>query len=93
MKTNKPVTKDNIQGQDILGPSNQVNFPSNSNCGRPSQSTLPMEIQVDNIDHVIVQDENKTKRRFRQCKINTIYIFVKCQVQLHANRFEQFHTK
>lgn len=93
MKMDEPVTGDNIQDQDITRPSNEINLPSNTNYGRPSKSALPMEIRVDNVGHVIVEDKNKTRRRCRQCKNNTIYMCVKCQVHLHANCFEQFHTK
>lgn len=93
MKMNEPNTEDNIQGQNIAGPSNQINFPSNPNYGRPSKSALPMEIRVDNVGHVIVEHENKARRRCRQCKNNIIYMCVKCRVHLHANCFEQFHTK
>jgi len=84
MKMNQPVVENNIQGQDIAGPNHQVNFPHNPNYGRPSKTALPIEIRVDNIGHVIVADENKARRRCRQCKSNTIHMCVKCQVHLHA---------
>lgn len=95
MNISKPVTEVNIPGHDIVGSSNEVNFSSNPSTTTygPSKSALPVQSQVDNIGHVIGQDENKTRRRFRQCKINIKYICVKCQVRLHANCFEQFHTK
>jgi len=62
MNMNESPIEDNVQGQYIAGPSNQIHFPSNPNYGRPSKSALPMEIQVDNFDHAIVKDENKARR-------------------------------
>jgi len=38
MKMNEPTFEDNIQGKNIRGPSDQVNFPSKSNYGRPSKA-------------------------------------------------------
>ncbi|XP_022175761.1 piggyBac transposable element-derived protein 3-like [Myzus persicae] len=93
MKMNEPAPENNIQDQDTSGPSNQINLSFNPNYGRPSKSALPVEIRVDNFGHVIVEDKNKARRRCRQCKSTTIYKCVKCQVHLHANCFEKFHTK
>lgn len=93
MKTNEPAIEGNIQSQHVAGPSTEVNLLSNPSYGRPSKGALPMEIRVDNIGHVIVEEENKTRRRCRLCKNNTIYMCLKCQVHLHANCFEQFHSK
>lgn len=72
-------------------PSNNIS--SKPNYGRPSRSALPLEVRFDNIGHVIVEEENKTRRRCRQCKNNTIYMCAKCQVHLHTNCFELFHTR
>lgn len=93
MKMNESAPENNIQDQDTSRPSNQINLSFNPNYGRPSKSALPVEIRVDNIGHVIVEDKNKARRRCRQCKSTTIYMCVKCQVHLHANCFEKFHTK
>jgi len=67
MKTNEPTFKDNIQGEDIARLNDQVNFSSKPNYRRPSKSAIPMEIRFDNIDHVIVKEEYKARRRRRQC--------------------------
>jgi len=88
---NEPTFENNIQGEDIAGPSDQVNFPSKPNYGRPSKSALPMEIRFDNIGHMAVEEKYKARRR--QCKNNNMYMCAKCQVHLQANGFEQFHTK
>lgn len=74
IKMNDSVTEDNIQRQDVAGPSNQINLPCNQNYGRPSESALPMETRVNNAGYVIAENENKVRRRYRQCKNNTIYM-------------------
>lgn len=93
MKMHEPVIEDDIHRIDIAGPSDQVNFSVRPNYGRPSKSALPKEIRFDNVGHVIVEEENKARRRCRQCKNNTIYMCSKCQVHLHTNCFQSFHSK
>lgn len=93
MKMDEAAIEEEIQDEDTVGPSEQIKFPSKLNFGRPSKSALPMDIRFDNVGHVIVEEENKARRRCRKCKSNTIYMCAKCKVHLHANCFELFHTK
>ena len=60
--------------------------------GRPSKTALPTELRFDHIGHIIIEEENKARRRCRQCKSTTIYMCKKCQVHLHPDCFEVFHT-
>nr|CAH7734201.1 unnamed protein product [Callosobruchus chinensis] len=85
MKTEEAA--ENGQREEPSGPSN-----ISLNYGRPSRNALPAAIRFDNIGHMIVEQENKTRRRCRQCKNNTIYMCAKCQVHLHSDCFKIFHT-
>lgn len=61
--------------------------------GRPSNNFLPKEVRFDDVGHVIIEEENKARRRCRMCKSTTIYKCKKCNVHLHSNCFQSFHDK
>nr|CAH7715375.1 unnamed protein product [Callosobruchus chinensis] len=84
MKTEEAA--ENGQKEEPSGPSN-----ISLNYGRSSRNALPAAIRFDNIGHMIVEQENKPRRRCRQCKNNTIYMCAKCQVHLHSDCFKIFY--
>ncbi|XP_033229693.1 piggyBac transposable element-derived protein 3-like [Belonocnema kinseyi] len=93
MRMDEQAIENDIQGEERTGSGYQVSFPSRRIYGRPSKVALPMDIRFDNVGHVIIEEENKARRRCRQCKNNTIYMCAKCHVHLHANCFDLFHAK
>ncbi|XP_033231513.1 piggyBac transposable element-derived protein 3-like [Belonocnema kinseyi] len=93
MKMDEPAIENYIQGEERTESGDHVSCASRPNYGRPSKGSLPMDIRFDDIGHVIIEEENKARRRCRQCKSNTIYMCAKCHVHLHTNCFGPFHTK
>lgn len=61
--------------------------------GRPSTSSLPVEVIHDNIGHVITKNIDNRRRRCRLCKSTTIYFCCKCKIPLHPKCFSNFHKK
>lgn len=56
-------------------------------------SSIPDEVRLDNIGHVISMHADKARRRCKLCKSHTIYICVKCKTHLHLKCFEAYHKK
>ncbi|KAK9736254.1 hypothetical protein QE152_g12634 [Popillia japonica] len=56
-------------------------------------SSIPDEVRLDNIGHVISMDADKARRRCKLCKSHTIYICIKCKTHLHLKCFEAYHKK
>lgn len=67
-----------------------ITFP---NRGRPSRNSLPDDVRYSNIGHIIIQEENKARRKCRLCKSHTIFKCDKCNVHIHPRCFDDFHTK
>lgn len=80
------------ENEEVAGPGRLEVMSAKPNYGRPSKNALPIEVRFDNIGHIIMEHENKARRRCRQCKSNTIYMCKKCQVHLHTDCFNQFHN-
>ncbi|XP_033228842.1 piggyBac transposable element-derived protein 3-like [Belonocnema kinseyi] len=93
MKMDEPAIENYIQGEERTESGDHVSCASRPNYGRPSKGSLNMDIRFDDVGHVIIEEENKARRRCRQCKSNTIYMCAKCHVHLHKNCFGPFHTK
>lgn len=55
--------------------------------------TVPNEIRTDQSGHLIIQHELKTRRRCKVCHSQTIYMCKRCNVHIHTNCFQQYHTK
>nr|CAH7746852.1 unnamed protein product [Callosobruchus chinensis] len=92
MKTEEAA--ENGQREEPSGPSN-----ISLNYGRPSRNALPAAIRFDNIGHMIVEQENKTRRRCRQCK-NEVLDDLNCSdhfpIQISTNiekRFSSSHQR
>lgn len=66
---------------------------SNSSYGRPSKSALPGDIRFDNIGHIIIRNAKSARKKYRLCKSNKIYLCKKCNVHLHPDCFDIFHTR
>lgn len=61
--------------------------------GRPQNNHLPREIRFDNVGHIIKVHDEKARRRCLHCKNQSIFMCKKCNVHLHPECFETFHTK
>lgn len=64
-----------------------------NNRAKPSSSRVPSELRLDNIGHVITKADNKARRRCKICHNHTIFLCKRCNVHLHTDCFEQYHTK
>lgn len=69
-----------------------VPSPSLATKGRPSKNSLPENIRLDKVGHVISEHANKARRRCKLCKNHTIFLCIKCKVHLHSKCFKEFHS-
>lgn len=60
--------------------------------GRPPREPVPKEVRFDKVGHTIIRHEEKARRRCKMCKNHTIYLCIRCNVHLHADCFDRFHS-
>lgn len=62
----------------------------NVNVSHPVVISVPDEVRLDNVGHVIIKEKNKARSRCKLCNSHTIYICAKCNVHLHTDCFEGY---
>lgn len=82
----------------------QINFKSyialrllklGANKPKPKCTTsyVPNEVRTHESGHLIVKDELKVRRRCKVCHSQTIYMCKRCNVHIHADCFNEYHSK
>lgn len=59
----------------------------------PSTSRVISELRYDNIGHFIFKSPTNSRRRCKICSSQTVFLCKKCNVPLHTDCFESYHTK